>query len=307
MITLYFSHPICQKHDNGESHPETAQRISRLEDALIANRLLDFVMSQTPRKATEQDVLRVHTDALWQKLTSSVQPDRIVYLDDETAIAPDSIEAALYASGAVLDSVDALMKGTAENSFCNIRPPGHHAEKAKSMGFCLINHAAIGAAYAIERYGLERVAILDFDVHHGNGTEDYANSEPKVLFASSYELDIYPFSSHTEQVENVIKMPLSPGSQDPQFLDAWQTRVWPKLRAWKPQLILLSAGFDGHRWDSMANLDLSESGYAQWTSELKAIAQEVCDGKIISVLEGGYELRALPSSAVAHFKALTEL
>lgn len=307
MITIYFSHPLCQAHDNGGDHPETAQRVSRIEDALISNRLLDFVLMREPRKATDEDVLRVHTLAHWENLKRESPKERIVYLDAETALAPGTLDAALYASGAVLDSVDALMKNQAITAFCNVRPPGHHAEVDRSMGFCIINHVAIGAAYALERYGLERVAILDFDVHHGNGTETYAEIEPKVFFASSFENDIYPFSSAHSAYENIVKMPLSSGTNDEAFLTAWREKVWPKLRALKPQLIILSAGFDAHRWDLIANLDVSEQGFSLWTKELMSLANEVCDGRVISVLEGGYELPSLVSSVVAHFKALADL
>ncbi len=307
MIMIYFSHPICQKHNNGGDHPESAQRVARIEDALIFNRLLDFVLMPEPRKATDEDVLRVHSSALWESLKNAQDPDEIVMLDSETAIAPDSIEAALTASGAVLDSVDALMNQKATTAFCNIRPPGHHAEVNRSMGFCLINHVAIGAAYAIEKYHLQRVAILDFDVHHGNGTETYAEIEPKVLFCSSFENDIYPFSEPSSRFENIIKMPLARGSHDEQFLSVWRETVWPKLRDYQPELIILSAGFDAHRWDLMANLDVSTQAFEQWTHEIREIADEVCQGRVISVLEGGYDIRALTDSVVAHFRALANL
>lgn len=307
MITIYFSHPICQKHRNGNDHPESPQRVSRIEDALIANRLMDYVMMREPRKASDQDVLRVHTKAHWEGLQALLHPEHTVFLDDETAISPETLDAALFASGAVLDSVDALMTNKASTAFCNVRPPGHHAEIDRSMGFCIINHVAIGAAYALANYSLNRVAILDFDVHHGNGTETYAELEQKVLFASSYEQDIYPFSLSATPYENILKLPLFRGDGDEAFLEAWRTKVWPQLKAFQPELIILSAGFDAHRWDPMGNLDVSENGFAVWTQELMTIAHEVCNGKVISVLEGGYELQSLTSSVVAHFKALADL
>ena len=307
MISIYFSHPVCQLHNNGSEHPEAAERLSRIEDTLIEKRLLDFVLVKEPRAATVQDILRVHSDWHWHHLLDSVNPDKIVHLDNDTNLSKDSIDAALYASGAVLDSVDALLKGDAGVAFCNVRPPGHHAEVDRAMGFCLINHVAIGAAYAIDNYGLERVAILDFDVHHGNGTESYARQQPKLLFASSYEEDIYPFPTLENPQENLIKMPLKRGDGDEAFLNAWRSQVWPRLREWQPQLIILSAGFDAHRWDPLAGLDVSEAGFNQWTHELRALADELCGGKVISVLEGGYELTSLALSVVAHFKALTDL
>lgn len=306
-MMIYLSHPVCQQHDNGADHPEKAQRLARVEDALIFNRLLDFVLQETPRKATDADVLRVHTPELWATLKNATDPDKIVYLDQETAVAPHSIDAALYASGAVLDAIDALMTNQAVSAFCNVRPPGHHAEVDQAMGFCLINHVAIGAAYAIDKYNLKRVAILDFDVHHGNGTESFANQESRVLFCSSYEQDIYPFAEPKTDKPNIIKMPLARGTHDQEFLDVWREHVWQELKAYQPELIILSAGFDAHRWDLMANLDISTEGFSQWTNELREIAEEVCQGRVVSVLEGGYDIRALSDSVVAHFKALAHI
>lgn len=304
---IYFSHPVCQLHDNGGYHPESAERITRIEDALISNRLLEFALMEQPRKAEVKDVLRVHTPEVWQQLVDLQKEGEIVRLDEDTAVSPHSLDAALYASGAVLDAIDALMDKRATTAFCNIRPPGHHAEVDRAMGFCLVNHVAIGAAYALEIYGLQRVAILDFDVHHGNGTESYAEREDRVLFCSSFEVGIYPFSKPTSDKDNIIKMPLHRGDGDRTFLDSWEREAWPKIRAFKPELIIVSAGFDAHRWDHIANLDFSESGYGQWTHRLRELADELCEGKIVSVLEGGYDLNSLSSSVVAHYKALADL
>lgn len=303
---VYLSHPKCKEHDNGIDHPENAARYSRVEDALLSARLLDYVLSRDARQATDEDIRRVHTPKFLDVLTEHIPDAGLVTLDEDTALCPTTLDAARYASGAVLEAVDMLMNNHANRAFCNIRPPGHHAEVQSPMGFCILNHVAIGAAYALEHYGLERVAILDIDVHHGNGTESYVRQEPRATLFSNFETGIYPFTDPESDLPNQIKIPLPLGTDGEDWLNAWEP-VWEQLKELKPQLIFVSAGFDGHQMDPMANWQLHENDYAMWTHQLMLVANEVCEGRIISVLEGGYDLTSLGLSVVAHVKTLAEL
>jgi len=303
----YISHPMCKEHDNGWDHPENSQRYSRIEDALIAARLLDFVITQDARQASDADIIRVHTPAFLDKLKQSIPQDGLVKLDDDTALSPQSLNAARYASGAVLDAVDAVMTGKAQRAFCNVRPPGHHAEVDSPMGFCLLNNVAIGAAYALERYALKSIAILDIDVHHGNGTESYVRNEPRVSLISNFEQAIYPFTPDHSDLPNQLKLPLPANTDGEQWLAAWNDQAWLFLEKMQPDLIIVSAGFDGHQMDPLAHWRLHERDYQRWTEQLIEHANRLCQGRIISVLEGGYDLTSLSLSVVAHVKALAEL
>ncbi|CAN8140281.1 Histone deacetylase [uncultured Thiomicrorhabdus sp.] len=306
---LYISHPLCKKHDNGQNHPENMQRIGAIEDQLIAQGLLDFMMLHQARKAAKEDILLVHTQKLWNYLHEK-QPKEghpVVQLDSDTALSAGSIESALYAVGAVLDGVDALMDGSASGVFCNVRPPGHHAEVEHSMGFCLFNNVAIGAAYALQKHGLERVTVLDFDVHHGNGTESFAEVEPRVQFISSYQHGIYPYARTESECPNILKIPMNGGLLGDEFLQSWQKQAWPKIRAFQPQLILISAGFDAHFKDPLADLQLMDQDYALWAKSLQQLAAEIGHPPVLSVLEGGYEKHALGTSAASYMKAMAEL
>lgn len=305
---LYISHPQCKKHDNGQGHPENFQRIGAIEDQLIAQGLLDFMLMQQARKATQDDILLVHTPELWDYLQKKQpqQGEPVVQLDSDTALSPDSIEAALYAVGGVLDGVDALMNGSASGVFCNVRPPGHHAEIDRAMGFCLFNNVAIGAAYALQKHGLERVTVLDFDVHHGNGTETFAEVEPRLQFISSYQHGIYPYPRTESEHKNILKIPMNGGTLGDEFLQIWQEQAWPKIREFKPQLILISAGFDAHFKDPLADLQLMDQDYAFWADSLHQLVAEVGNPPVLSVLEGGYERTALATSAATFIKAMAQ-
>ena len=303
----YVTHPMCKQHDNGAGHPENAERYSRIEDALMSSRLLDYVLMRDARQAQDEDILRVHTPHYLQVLKSAVPTAGLVKLDDDTALSPQSLVAARYAAGAVLEAVDCVMAGQAQRAFCNVRPPGHHAEVARPMAFCLLNNVAIGAAYALEKYGLNRVAILDIDVHHGNGTESYARIEPRVCLISSFESDVYPFTDPNSDMANQVKIALPANTEGEAFLQAWQTQGWTYLSEFKPDLILVSAGFDGHQMDPLAHWRLHERDYQMWTQTLIEQANRLCQGRVISVLEGGYDLTALSLSVVSHIKTLAEL
>ena len=308
MQTAYISHPLSLKHDMGAHHPECPARIHAIEDQLIAAGLLDYLQRHEAPAATREQLLRVHDADYLDSIAASVPQQGIVYLDDgDTAMNPFSYQAALHAAGAVVLGVDLVMAGKAENAFCNIRPPGHHAERARAMGFCIFNNVAVGAAHALAQHGLQRVAIADFDVHHGNGTENIFHDEPRVMLCSTFQHPFYPYRGADSGNDHIINVPLAAGTDGEGFRAA-VTRHWlPALERFQPELLLISAGFDAHRNDDMAMLRLTEADYAWVTVELKRIAAKYAQGRIVSVLEGGYELHALGRSALAHIKVLSGL
>lgn len=300
---LYLSAPICEKHSNSWGHPESGERIVHIEQALKDTGLMPQAIIQPFLPAKDEDVLRVHHPKVWQTLKDNLPQNGFVKIDEDTGMNPYSLDAALMASGAMLAAIDGVMNNQAKTAFCNIRPPGHHAEIKRPMGFCLINHIAIGAAYALEKYQLQRIAIVDFDVHHGNGTEDFVESEARIGFVSSYQENIFPFASPFSDLDNILKLPLKAHNDGEVFMEAWQ-EGFEFVRNFKPDLILVSAGFDAHRLDPLASLNLTEDDFYRWTQQLVKIADDICEGKIVSTLEGGYHLDALAASAVAHVKAL---
>jgi len=306
-MNMYITHSSCRLHNNGPDHPEMAQRISRIQDQLISSQLFDLIPQMQSRAASDAELLLCHAASHLEHIKAKLPKEGVVSIDDDTCLSPGSLIAARHAVGAVLDAVDTVESGKAQKVFCNVRPPGHHAEYDHAMGFCLFNNVAIGAAYAFQKYGYERIAIVDFDVHHGNGTESYARREPRVFFASSFEDDIYPFSEAKSDIPNMLKMPLPKNSDGERFRTLWSELAFPALRTFRPQLILISAGFDGHILDPLAHIRLHEKDYFWITQEIIAIAKEFASGKVISVLEGGYDLEALSLSAREHIKALFEL
>lgn len=303
----YITHPICKKHDNGDDHPENSSRLSHIEDRLIGERLLDFMIQKEPQPATDNDILRVHKATYLEQLKAMSPKEGLVHIDAETVLSPESLQAARLSAGAVIMGIDELMNNRTQGVFCNVRPPGHHAELDKGMGFCLLNNAAIGAAYALENYEISRIAILDFDVHHGNGTESFAEIEPKLQFISSYEDDIYPFANSGSAYENILKLPMPRGTQGGDFIQLWEAKGWPFLLENPPELIIVSAGFDAHRHDLMAGLDLFEHDFANWARSLLNLSPQLGNPKILSVLEGGYELQALGKSVSAYIKVMADL
>lgn len=309
-MNLYITHSLCHLHDNGDDHPEIAQRLSRIQDQLISNQLFDWFSHAQSRAALDAELCLAHDLCVLERIKSHLPEEGVVSLGDDIQLSPGSLLAARHAAGAVLDGVDALTTGAYQRVFCNVRPPGHHAHYAKSSGFCLFNNVAIGAAYAIQHYAYERVAIVDFDVHHCDGTEDFVRREPqasRVWFASSFEADIYPFSAPQSDLANMVKMPLPKGFDGAVFRQAWSEQALPYLAQFNPQLILISAGFDGHALDSMAYGRLHEKDYFWLTQQLVGIAKQCHGAKVLSVLEGGYDLGALSLSAREHIKALFEL
>jgi acetoin utilization deacetylase AcuC-like enzyme len=307
MQTAYITHPLCLKHDMGAHHPECPARIHAVEDQLIASGLLGYLQHHDAPEVTREQLLRVHDAVYLDTIAAAAPKHGTVELDGDTTMNPFTYLAALRAAGAVVMAVDLVMAQQVENAFCNIRPPGHHAEKARAMGFCIFNNVAVGAAHALAAHGLSRVAIADFDVHHGNGTEDIFRDEPRVMLCSTFQHPFYPYSGADSGNEHIINVPLAAGAGSTEFREAVTQRWLPALEEFKPELLLISAGFDAHREDDMSMLRLLDSDYAWVTGQLKQLAEKHCQKRIVSVLEGGYELHALGRSAMAHIKMLSGL
>jgi acetoin utilization deacetylase AcuC-like enzyme len=298
-----FTHAACLAHDTGPGHAERPQRLGAVIEALREG-FDDIDWREAPR-ASRGQLLRVHDEALLDAVLESRSSQRIA-LDPDTVLSPASAEAALRAAGAAVAAVDAVMSGEAATVFCAVRPPGHHATRAAPMGFCLFNNAAVGAAHALDRHGLARVSIVDFDVHHGNGTQDIFEAEPRVQYLSSHQSPLYPETGHAHErgVGNVLNAPLPPGTGSRGFRAAWEDLLLPALDAFRPQLLLVSAGFDAHWRDPLAQLQLDADDYAWLTGELRRLADRHAAGRLVSTLEGGYDLQALRECSAAHVAAL---
>lgn len=307
MSTAYITHSACLKHDMGAHHPECAARIHAINDQLIASGLLSYLIPYEAHQATKAQLARVHAADYIEDMISKSPHSGFVDIDGDTVLNPHSLDAALYAAGAVVDAVDLVMSGEVQNAFCNIRPPGHHAGRETASGFCIFNNIAVGAAHALHQYGLERVAIVDFDVHHGNGTEDIFYDDPRVMLCSTFRHPFYPHSGAKSGNAHVINVPLSAGCSGEDFRSAVTEQWLPALVRFQPQLILISAGFDAHRDDDMGGLALREPDYLWVTEQLKEIAKCYAKNRIVSALEGGYELHALGRSVMVHIKCLSEL
>ncbi len=305
MTTALFTHPACELHDPGPGHPESPARLRAVLAALEAPAFASLARHAAPL-ATEEQILRVHPPELIHHLLGAVPREGYAMVDGDTILSPGSAEAALRAAGALCAAVDAVMAGDARNAFCAVRPPGHHAEPETAMGFCLFNTVAIGAAHARAVHGLRRIAVVDFDVHHGNGTQAAFEQDADLFFASSHQSPLYPGSGSVVErgVGNIFNAPLAPGAGSEEFRQAWSERLLPALRAFKPEFILISAGFDAHEDDPLANLNLTDEDYAWITREILAIAEECCAGRVVSTLEGGYDLEALARSVSAHIGCL---
>jgi acetoin utilization deacetylase AcuC-like enzyme len=303
MATGYITHPACLQHETGEHHPEAPERISAIEDRLIADGLFDLLRHFSAPRASREQLARVHDPDLLDRLQAASPASGLVYLDPDTPIGPHSLTAAEHAAGAVVLGVEKVMGGEVENAFCAVRPPGHHAEPGRAMGFCLFNNIAVGAAHALERFGLERVAIVDFDVHHGNGTEAMFGTDERVLFCSSFQHPYYPYTELAEGRAN-LHCPLPAGADSAQFRAAIESRWLPALEAFRPQLLLISAGFDAHLLDELGQLRLVEEDYGWVTERLMEVARVHTEGRAVSVLEGGYHLDALGRSVAVHLRAL---
>jgi acetoin utilization deacetylase AcuC-like enzyme len=305
MSTAIYTHAACLAHDTGPGHPESSARLVAVLEALDDPKFAALARIEAPR-ATREQLARVHDPALVDALLDVEIESGWRRLDPDTVMSPDSAEAAARAAGAVCAAVDDAIAGTHRRAFCAVRPPGHHATRDTAMGFCLFNSVAAGAAHAIERHGLARVAVVDFDVHHGNGTQDIFWSDPRVLYASSHQSPLYPGTGARDETGagNIVNAPLRPGAGSAEFRTAYEDIVLPAIEAFAPELVLISAGFDAHRLDPLANLALDAADYAWITANLVDLAARHAHGRVVSSLEGGYSLTALRESTAAHVAAL---
>lgn len=306
MTVLLFSHRACLHHEPGPEHPECPDRLRAVLRALEAEEFAHLIRDEAP-PATVEQLTRVHPAAYVQAILDiRPEPDESVALDADTVMSWGSAEAALRAAGAGVAGVDAVCRGEVRRVFCAVRPPGHHAEPSRPMGFCVFANAAIAARHAQAAHGLTRVAVVDFDVHHGNGTQACLEHDPTLFFASSHQSPCYPGTGAPEEVGvgNVHNAILPPGADGAAFRAAWRDLLLPALEAFGPELVVISAGFDAHARDPLAQLRVREADFAWLTAEICAVADRSCGGRVVSLLEGGYDLDALASSAAAHVRAL---
>ncbi len=306
MTTALFTHSACLYHETPPGHPESADRLRAVLHAL-EDEAFQYLAREEAPPAAREELSRVHPSYYVDTVMKAVPERGYGSLDPDTHLSPGSGEAMLRAAGAAVAAVDRVMSGKVTNAFCAVRPPGHHAEPTRAMGFCMFNNVAIGALHARARHGLKRIAVVDFDVHHGNGTQAMFEEDPDLFFASSHQMPLYPGTGRPNErgrANNIVNAALDPGAGSTEFREAWETQVLPKLDAFNPDFILISAGFDAHRRDPLANLNLVESDYAWVTEKVCAIAKAKCASRVVSTLEGGYDLKALADSASAHVKAL---
>jgi acetoin utilization deacetylase AcuC-like enzyme len=310
MTTAYITHPDCLRHEMGPGHPESPERLTAINEQMRSSGLLDELLCLEAPLAGAEDLKRVHGSAYVDLIFENAPVEGYVQLDPDTAMNPHSLDAARRAAGAGILAIDEMLAGKARNAFCAVRPCGHHATQGRSMGFCIFNNVAVAAAYAVEKMGIERVAVIDFDVHHGNGTEDIFSAprwQKHVLMASFFQHPFYPNSGTDGSAPNMINVPLAAGSGGAEATKIVERQWLPALENFKPELILISAGFDAHREDLLGGLALVEADYVWMTRELMALAASHSQNRIVSMLEGGYNLAALGRSAVAHVKTLADL
>ncbi|WP_370152453.1 histone deacetylase family protein [Ferrovibrio sp.] len=306
MATALFSHSACFAHDTGEGHPECPERLRAVLAGLEAEEFLYLDRREAPRATTEQ-IGRVHPGGFADRILRAIPQSGLRYVDGDTVVSPGSGEAALRAAGAVCAAIDAVMQGEVRNAFCAVRPPGHHAEPGQAMGFCLFNNVAIGAWHARDRWGLRKIAVIDFDVHHGNGTQAAFEADPDLFYASTHQYPLYPGTGAASEkgvAGNIVNLPLRPFAGSKEFRQAMETVLLPKLEGFAPELVLVSAGFDAHVSDPLAQLQLTDADYHWATERLLAVAAATAQGRLVSALEGGYDLEALARASAAHVRAL---
>lgn len=304
MLPAYITHADCARHEMGADHPECPERLGAINDMLLVKGLLDYMSPYDAPLATLEQLARAHASRYVSELLDASPAEGYHRVDPDTEMNPFTTTAALRAAGAAVLATDLVLSGEAPTAFCCVRPPGHHAERGAAMGFCFFNNVAVGIRHAMAAHGLARVALIDFDVHHGNGSEDIFRGDERVLMCSIFEQGIYPFTGDNATGANMVNIGLPSRSGSEKFRDAVSQHWLPALDAFAPQLIYISAGFDGHREDDMGNLGLLEADYAWVTQQLMAVAQRHCQGRVISCLEGGYMLSPLARSAAAHIKVL---
>ena len=307
MATAFVTHADCLKHEMGAYHPERPERLTAIEDQLIASGIGQHLARYEAPLATDEELARVHPIEYVRAIRDAAPAEGTVHLDPDTAMNPHSLRAALRAAGAAVLATDLVMRGEADSAFCSVRPPGHHACRARPMGFCIFNNVAVAARHARHAHGVERVAIIDFDVHHGNGTEEIFQNDPHVLMASTFQHPFYPYSGTDDPAPNMVNVPLAAGAGSRQFREAVLESWIPALDGFKPQLVVFSAGFDAHAEDDMAMLRFSDADYAWVTEQVKAVAERHAGGRMVSMLEGGYALSALGRSVVQHLRVMAGL
>ena len=304
MPTAYITHPSCLLHDMGPYHPECPDRLRAIGDRLIGSGLDVYLIHHAAPAAGDEALARVHGRDYINTIVAESPKSGLHYLDPDTAMNAHSLSAARHAAGAVVLATDLVARGECRTAFCAVRPPGHHAERDRAMGFCLFNNVAVGAAHAMAVHGIDRVAIVDFDVHHGNGTEQIFEGDPRVLMVSTFQHPLYPYSGFDHPAANMVNVPLSAGAGSAEFRAAVRDHWLPALERHRPQMIFISAGFDAHREDPLAGLEFADADYAWVTRELAAVAAKHAKGRIVSTLEGGYALSALGRSAAEHIREL---
>jgi acetoin utilization deacetylase AcuC-like enzyme len=307
MLAAYLSHPECLLHDMGTFHPECAARITAIADRLLASGLLDFMTSLQAPVATREQIVRAHSTLHYETLRDASPAAGMLAIDPDTSMNAHTLQAALHAAGAVVAATELVVEGRFKRAFCNVRPPGHHAESGRAMGFCFFNNVAIGIRHALDELGIERVALIDFDVHHGNGSEEILAGDDRVLMVSTFESHLYPFSGEQPLGPNCHNVPLAPYSDGAALRRAVSQTWLPAIDAFEPQLVFVSAGFDAHREDDISHLAWRDADYAWVSRTIVEIADRHAHGRIVSSLEGGYSLPALARSVELHVRALLGL
>jgi acetoin utilization deacetylase AcuC-like enzyme len=308
MSTLYLTHPAFKQHDTGPGHPERPDRMRAIDAAMEHEIFAPLTREDAPK--SDYEVLKLVHPAEYVEAVREAAPEKgLVYLDGDTVMSPGSLEAGLRAVGAGLRAVDAVMKGEHKNAFCSVRPCGHHATPTRAMGFCFFSSIAIAGKYAREKHGAERVAVVDFDVHHGNGTQDVFWNDKNLFFASTHQMPLFPGTGalgETGVDDNIVNAPLRAGDDGNRFKSAFNERILPALRNFRPDILLISAGFDAHRNDPLGGILLTEEDFGWATAKLIEVAEETAGGRVVSMLEGGYDLRGLAGSVAVHVKTLME-
>ncbi|WED44175.1 histone deacetylase family protein [Legionella cardiaca] len=302
----FISHPDCLLHNMGMFHPEQPARLQAIENAVTHSNLESHLKYYQAPLATRQQLLRVHDSDYVDFIFNSSPAEGLIPLDPDVSMNPDSLTASLRAAGAVVYGVELILNKEVTAAFCNVRPPGHHAERDKAMGFCIFNNVAVGVSHALEQFQLKRIAIVDFDVHHGNGTENIFCKNQRVLYCSTFQHPFYPFSGANTKSEHIINIPLPAGTTGDVFRKQVEDRWFEQIKQFAPEMIFFSAGFDAYYQDELANLELTADDYLWITQCIKKIADDQCHGRMLSVLEGGYHLKGLGDCVVAHLHGLLD-